>query len=142
MMDEGWDRARELRHELKAEWADLWRTKYDDEVRAEGVSSDEFERLFVDQGEVIVATRDFKPLSFREILEAYLGSAVADRVAPDPMVGGWRKFIKENIPKPKPAQRERPKVEVDLSQQQRKGGHGWLNKARVWRRIRKNRPYN
>ena len=141
-MDEGWDRARELRHELKAEWADLWRTKYDDEVRAEGVSSDEFERLFVDQGEVIVATRDFKSLSFSEILNKHLGSDLAGKISPDPSVGGWRKFVKDHIRKPKPTKRERPEIKVDLTQQQRKQCRGWLNKARVWRRIRKNRPDN
>lgn len=131
--------ARELKHELKAEWSELWSTKYDDEVRAEGVSCKEFNMLLVDLGEVIVATRDFKPLSFREILEARLGSDMAGRVEPDPAVGGWGKFVKKHLPKHKHVKRERPEVKIDLSQQQRKGGHGWLNKARIWRKMRQNR---
>ena len=134
-MLEGWERARELRRELKAEWAELWRTKYDDEVRAEDVSPEEYERLFVDCGEIIHATRDYKPLSFREILNLHLGSDLAGRVDPDPSVGGWRKFVTEHFQKLKPAKREGPKIEVDLNQHQRKRGRGWLNKARIWKKI-------
>jgi hypothetical protein len=137
-MLEGWERVRELREKLKAEWDELWWTKYDDEVRSEMVASNQYELLFVEKGEVIVATRDFKPLSFSEILETQLGSDMAGRVEPDPAVGGWSKFIKEKIPKPKPAKkRERPKVKWDLTQHQRKGGY--LNKARIWRKMKENR---
>ena len=138
-MLEGWEEVRVLRQELKTEWAELWRSKYEDEVRAEGVSSSEFERLFVNLGEIIYATRDFKPLSFREILEKHLGSDLAAKVYPDPAVGGWRKFVKERMRTHKPMEkRERPKVKVDLSQHQRKSGAGWLNRARVLRKIRQN----
>ena len=49
-MLEGWARARELRRELKADWAELWRTKLDDEVRAEDISPRVYEKLFVDTG--------------------------------------------------------------------------------------------
>ena len=136
---EDWEQARELRRELKAEWDELWKTRHDDKIRAEGVSSNEFEGLFVDLGEVILATRDFKPLSFRDILEAQLGSDVAGRVEPDPAVGGWGKFVKNHLPKQKQVNRERPRREADLSQQQRKGGRGWLNKARIRRKTRQNR---
>lgn len=136
-MVEGWELARELKKELKAEWVELWKTKYYDEVMAEGVSNKEFERLFVDRGEVIVATRDFKPLSFKEILEKHLGSNLARKVNPDPAVGGWRKFARDNLKASKPVKRrERPRIKIDLSQPQRKGGKGWLNKARTWGKIR------
>lgn len=139
MMLEGWERARELKQELKSEWAHLWRTKYDDNIRAEEVSSRRFERLFVDRGEIIYATRDYKPLSFREILDRHLGSDVAGKIDPDPAVGGWRKFARENLHRSGPSEgRERPAVEVDPTQHQRKGGRGWLNKARVWKKKRLN----
>ena len=134
-MLEGWERARELKRELKTEWAALWRTKYDDEVRAEGVSPKEYERLFVENGEIIYANRDYKPISFREILGQHLGSDLAGKISPDPAVGGWKKFVKEHIKKPKPTKRERPMIKVDLTQHQRKQGRGWLNKARIWKKI-------
>ena len=85
---------------------------------------------------MIRATRDYKPLSFREILDVHIGSDAAGRVDPDPSVGGWGKFVRENLRRPKPMKRERPRMRVDLTQHQRKGGAGWLNRARVWKRIR------
>ena len=136
-MLEGWERVNMLRQDLKTEWGELWRMKYDDEVRAEGVSPKEYERLFVDLGEIIYATKDFKPLSFRDILEKHIGSDVAAKAYPDPAVGGWRKFVKEHLRRHKPVKRRgRPRVKVDLSQQQRKKGAGWLNRARIWKKIR------
>lgn len=138
---DGWEQAHEMRLELKKDWAELWRSRYDDEVRAEGISSLDFELLFVDKGEVIYATKNFKPLSFREILEKHIGFEAADRIAPDHTVGGWGKFVKENIAIPKTKstrKRERPKIKIDLDQQQRKGGAGWLNKVRIRRKIRQN----
>jgi len=138
-MLEGWERARELRRELKGEWANLWKTKYDDNVRAEEVSSGKFERLFVDRGEIIYATRDYKPLSFREILDRHLGSDVAGKIDLDPAVGGWRKFARENLPRFRPSEgRDRPGGKVDPIQHQRKGGRGWLNRARIRKKKRLN----
>jgi hypothetical protein len=134
-MDEGLAWARELRRGLKADWAELWRDKRDDEVRAEGFSVRDFERLYVERGEVVVATRDFKPLNFGEILERHLGSDYAGRVALDPRVGGWEKFARTFFPSER-VKRERPRVRADPSQPQRKGGAGWLNIIRVSRKIR------
>jgi hypothetical protein len=125
---------------LKADWANLWKTKHEDEIKAEGISVEDFEMLFVDRGEIIHATRDYKPLSFREILEKHVGSEDASRVDIDPNVGGWRKFAKQNFPaRRRQSKRERPKVKVDLSQHQRKAGKGWLNKARIYKKMRRSR---
>ena len=120
---------------LKVDWAELWKTKHEDEVKAEGVSVQDFESLFVDRGEIIHATRDFKPLSFSEILEKHVGPEKAAGVDVNPRVGGWRKFAKKNFPA-KHTKREKPEVKADLSQQQRKGGSGWLNKARIYRKLK------
>jgi hypothetical protein len=135
-MLEGWERANELRQELKNEWAMLWKTKYDDRVKAEDVSSKEFERLFVVRGEIIQATRDYKPLSFREILNRNLGTNLAERINPDPSVGGWHKFARDHLQKPHSKRRKLPKVKFDSSQHQKKDCRGWLNKARVLKKIR------
>lgn len=133
---EQWARAQELRKELKAEWNELWRTKLRDQVVAEKMSSKDYEMLFVDKGEVIYATRRFKPLSFREILEKHVGSETASRVSPDPSVGGWRRFAREQIEREPRRERMCPKVKADLDQQQRKGGSGWLNQSRIWRKTK------
>ncbi|MCW3979368.1 MAG: hypothetical protein NWF12_06420 [Candidatus Bathyarchaeota archaeon] len=136
-MDDQWLWLKELRRVLKEDWANLWKTKHDDEVKAEGISVDDFDMLFVDQGEIIHATRDFKPLSFREILEKHVSPEDASKIDIDPKVGGWRKFAKENFPpRRQTIKRERPKQKVDLEQHQRKSGKGWLNKARIYKKIK------
>ena len=138
-MDEAWKKAKELRRWLKIEWADLWMSKLDDAVRAENISIRDYTLLFVEGGEIIHATRDYKPLSFSDIFERHVGAEKSQAIDVDPNVGGWRRFAKQNFP-PKKTQekREKPKVKVDLSQYQRKGGSGWLNQARIRRKIKAN----
>ena len=122
---------KELVEELKAHWKKLWLERFDDRVRAEGVAAAEYDKLFVQKGTIIHATRDYKALSFKEILEQNK-VANADRfIPPPPQVGGWAKFVKNNITRQK-----RPKSKRVLSyveeapekQQPKKGGRGWLHK--------------
>ena len=129
--------AREFRKWLKIEWADLWKRKIDDEIVAEGISVRDYSLLDVDRGEIIHASRDYKPLQFREILEKELGSEATERVDVDPNVGGWKRFAKENLPRSeKKPSREPPKTSFDQRQQQRKGGSGWLNQARIRKKVK------
>ena len=129
--------ARELRGQLKRDWAELWRTKLEDEVRAEGISSRDYWRLFVERGEILFASRDCKPPSFGEILEKNLGAETASKVSLDPSVGGWRRFAREHLQGKKGmvVEREPPRVRSDLSQAQRKNGAGWLNRGKIWRKM-------
>ena len=53
--------------------------------------------LFIDKGTVIHATRDFKSLNFKEILEEHEIQNAERYIPPDPHVGGWNKFVKDNI---------------------------------------------
>ena len=57
--------------EVKSQWKRLWKERIDDPVRAEGVASMDFDKLFVEQGTVVLATRNFKPVTLREILEQH-----------------------------------------------------------------------
>ena len=91
-MDSKWKQCVE---DLRGQWRMLWRTRIDDKLRAEGVARHEYPDLFVDRGTVIVATKDYKPLSFHEILRRHLPFNVADAVNPSPFIGGYRKFVKE-----------------------------------------------
>ena len=116
---------------LREQWRILWRTRIDDKVRAEGIARHEYPKLFVERGTVIIATRDYKPLSFHEILEQHLPSNMADAVNPSPSIGGCGKFVREvinrqrretrrkRLPSPKPKRSEDP--------QRKKGGRGWLH---------------
>jgi len=117
--------------ELKAEWKRLWRERIDDKVRAEGIAKNDFSMLFVDKGTVIFATRNFKMLNFREILELHKIVDVDRFVPPGPHAGGWGKFIRMIITSQKSSSRVRQMRQYlddkKERQQLKKGGRGWLH---------------
>jgi len=88
---------KELVDELKIEWKRLWQERVDDKVRAEGIAVDDYSSLFIDKGTIIHATRDFKALNFKDILEQHEILNPDRYVPPNPQVGGWNKFVKDNI---------------------------------------------
>lgn len=121
---------KEMVDELKIEWKRLWRERHDDKVRAEGIAIDDYSVLFIDKGTIIHATRDFKALSFKDILEQHEIQNAERCIPPDPQVGGWAKFVKDNITdkskKEKYTEFYGPqKIE---KQQLKKNGRGWLHR--------------
>jgi hypothetical protein len=117
--------------ELKTQWKQLWWERIDDKFKAEGIANTDYSKLFVEKGTVIFATRNFKMLSFREILQLH-GVIDVDRfVPPSPSVGGWRRFIRTIIASQKPSRRvKRAQQYLDCQkqrQQLKKGGRGWLH---------------
>jgi hypothetical protein len=124
--------ARRLVEQLNVEWRYLWETRIDDEVRAEGIARGEFPDLFVESGTVIIATRDYRPLSFEGIVERHLSREVVARVRPRASVGGMGKFIKEMkrqgpIKRASPLEAERKGRKLQKGRQLKKGGRGWLH---------------
>jgi hypothetical protein len=122
---------KEMIDELKNQWRSLWRERIDDKIRAEGIAEKDYSILFIEKGTVIFATRKFKMLNFREILELH-GITNADRVIPpSPSVGGWGKFIRTMIvcqKPPKRVKRSQQFFECEKQKQQlKKGGRGWLH---------------
>jgi len=122
---------KELVEQLKKEWKTLWRERIDDKVRAEGIADKDYGMLFVERGTVIFATRKFKMLSLREILQLH-GIIDVDRaVGPSPSVGGWGRFIRTFIASQqssKRRKRSRQYFEEERQKQQlKKGGRGWLH---------------
>jgi hypothetical protein len=115
---------------LKVQWKRLWQERVDDKVRAEGIATDEYVELFVEKGTIIHATRNYKALNFKEILEQHQ-IANADRfVAPSPQVGGWTKFVKAYITSQRKRKNTRASLYVEEKrekQQPKKGGRGWLH---------------
>lgn len=123
--------SKEMVEELKKEWKTLWWKRIDDKVRAEGIADKDYGMLFVERGTVIFATRKFRILSFREILQLH-GVIDVDRVVgPHPSVGGWGKFIRTVIANQQPSKRKRRAwkyfEEEKKKQQLKKGGRGWLH---------------
>jgi hypothetical protein len=123
---------KELVEELKVEWKKLWRERLDDKVRAEGIATTDYSSLFVDKGTIIHATRAYKALNFKEILEQHEVLDADRYVPPDRFEGGWNKFVKSNITnKQQPAMKKRRPEPVGdekkVRQQPKKGGRGWLH---------------
>jgi len=120
---------KEFVDELKVQWKLLWRNRIDDKIRAEGIANQDYSKLFVDRGTVIIATRDYKPPDFVEILQQYLSSDAEKLVPPNPAIGGWGKFVRSVLSKQKGSARRPapPKPERKKDQQLKKGGRGWLH---------------
>jgi hypothetical protein len=121
----------EVIEKLKAQWKALWRERIDDKVRAEGIANVDYSMLFVEKGTVIFATRAFKPLNFRKILQQHELVDVDRVLPPSPHVGGWGKFIRTEIAsqkRHKRSRRPRPTPSFEKKRQQlKKGGYGWLH---------------
>jgi hypothetical protein len=122
--------SKEFVEELKKEWKTLWQERFDDKVRAEGIANRDYSLLSVEKGLVIFATKDFKALNFREIVECHF--ADVDRViSPSPQVGGWGKFIRTMISNQRSSNRvreTRQRLEKEKHRQQlKKCGRGWLH---------------
>lgn len=121
---------KELVEELKVQWKLLWNERVNDEVRAEGISVANYESLRVERGTIIHATRDFKPLNFKEILETHMVENPERYIQPDRREGGWGKFVKTEITKnhgqrTKRSQDYAPKK--PKGKQPKKSGRGWLH---------------
>ena len=121
---------KEMVEELKVQWRRLWQESVDDKIRAEGVTTADYCDLFVEKGTVIHATKDYKALNFREILEQHQIAKVDMFVSPNPQIGGWTKFIKLNITNQRSRKKRRAQLycnEKKEKQQLKKGGKGWLH---------------
>jgi hypothetical protein len=117
---------------LKAEWKQLWSERLNDKVRAEDISGSNYEGLRVERGTIIHASRDFKPLSFKEVLEQHSVDNPESFVPPNTVEGGWTKFAKTEIHPPK--KHRTPPVSSAMEDSKRKtvlqpkkGGRGWLH---------------
>jgi len=124
---------KEIVETLRIQWKKLWQERVDDKLRAEGIATADYCDLHIEKGTVIHATRDYKALNFKEILEQHQ-VANADRFIPlCPQVGGWTKFVKLNITnhgsrkrQAKITCKEKQRARAE-EQQARKGGRGWLH---------------
>jgi hypothetical protein len=124
------DVKKDLIEGLKNDWKKLWLERFDDHQKAEGVAVANYSSLFVESGTVIHATRDFKALNFKEILEAHKIDNPERFIQPSPDVGGWNKFIKTEITQKIPIRNKRAAVcraEKKDEKHPKKSGRGWLH---------------
>ena len=121
---------KEMVEQLKVQWRKLWQERVDDKIRAEGIATADYCDLFVEKGTIIHATKDYKALNFREILEQHQIAKVDLFVSPNPQIGGWTKFVKLNITNQRSRKKKRAELycnEKKEKQQPKKGGRGWLH---------------
>jgi len=118
--------------ELRTTWKTLWREKIEDRIRAEGIAGKDYSSLFVNRGTVIIATRNFKPLDFVEILERHKPSEMPNAIPPSPSRGGWGKFARDILSKQKRSTTRKRDAPLEKgrfkNQQKKKGGRGWLHR--------------
>lgn len=122
---------KELVEALRLQWKLLWSERFNDRVKAEDVSVGDYVPLQVERGTIIHATRDFKPLSFNDILRQNITENPERFVQPDAQVGGWNKFVRTKITKRSSGGRDgdfaSSKKKTGQVQQPKKGGRGWLH---------------
>lgn len=112
---------------LKEEWKLLWKERFDDRVSAEGVAVRDYPLVLVERGCVVFAVRDAKIPSFPDIVSHW---ATEGKVyAPDPISGGWGKFVRTHLKRRTSSADEglKEKQSSRKGQQSKKGGRGWLH---------------
>lgn len=122
---------KQLVETLRLEWKQLWNERLNDKVRAEDISDKNYQNLRVERGTIINASRSFKPLNFKDILQEHQVANPDNYIAPNVNQGGWTKFVKTEITGKKvPKRRESDYLpEKKANQHPKKGGRGWLHKA-------------
>lgn len=120
----------EFRGKLKDEWVRMWKERFDDKIKAEGIVVKDYPLLFVDRGVVIFASRNAKTPNFSEVVGYWASKGMV--YSPDPVEGGWGKYMRTLAKDPRNS-RARTHVEYRevspiVQQQLKKGGRGWLHK--------------
>jgi hypothetical protein len=119
----------EFRRKLKEEWGLLWQERFDDRVRAEGVSVREYSLLLTERGSVIFDSRDAKRPSLSALVDYWSARGLV--YSPDPNVGGWGRFIRtclnDAAHSRSKSYRERDLSPSKVKQQLKKSGKGWLH---------------
>jgi len=127
---------RDMVETVRARWRTMWRERIEDKERAEGVANQDFPTLFVERGTVIVASRDYRPPDFEEIVEQHRLEALPSGERPLSLAGGgYGKLIRDVIvkqPRYGLTNRRRKLMRREPEQAKKghplkKGGRGWLH---------------
>ena len=113
--------------EIKTEWKRLWNERRDDKTRAEGIATNNYTNLFIDQGTIIHATRDFKILNLKDILKQHEIQNTDRYIQPDKQTGGWNKFVKDNIHQPTKTKHQNQPQTKQPQNKQTTNQRGWLH---------------
>lgn len=119
----------EVVEELRAQWKQMWNERFDDKRKAEVISVNDYDTLKIERGTVIHATKDFKVLEFRELLDQHKIENPERYIQPDASAGGWNRFIKTKISNSKTS---RKNLELNCTAKKtgphvEKCSRGWLH---------------
>ena len=118
----------EFKRRLRDEWSLMWRERFDDKIKAEGIAVKDYPLLFMDRGVVIFASKDAKTPVFRDLADHW--ASQGKFYSPHPSEGGWGKFINNRL-KPRRVASDfigQSSKDGNARLQQKKGGRGWLHK--------------
>jgi len=124
---------RNVIQELKKQWNQMWRERVDDRFKGEGIAAKNYEKLFIERGLVVIATRDFKPLSFSDVVRKHVPQIDEQRlIQPNIHMGGWGKFARDFLPRHGSRtisrKRQTEREMENKSVPPKKKGRGWLHR--------------
>ena len=119
----------DFRQKVKEEWSSMWRERFDDRVKAEGIATKDYAHLFMERGFVVFASREARMPNLSEIMDYWASEGKI--YAPSSSEGGWGRFIRAHMRKDAHfrARAFRGEVADDkkAKPQLKKGGRGWLH---------------
>jgi ABC-type sulfate transport system substrate-binding protein len=122
---------KETVEQIRVEWKRLWSERHEDKLRAEGIANNDYSALYIDRGTIIHATRDFKVLNFKDILKQHDIENPDRYIQPDKQIGGWNKFVKDNITKQSSSRKTTNLIAKPNNQKQptpqKQNSRGWLH---------------
>ncbi len=114
---------------VKEEWRSMWRERYDDRIKAEGIAIKDYSLLFMERGYVVFASREAKLPNLSEIMDYWASEGKI--YAPNPSEGGWGKFVQTHLRRDTHSRartfRGQVAEEKKVKSQLKKGGRGWLH---------------
>jgi hypothetical protein len=119
--------------DLREQWIQMWSTRIDDKLRAEGIVSKDYSQLFVERGLIVSATKDFKSPEFADVIRRYIPKPECEQfIPPNSSLGGWGRFIKEAVCKKNCISLRRSRhfsgpQDKNKNSQLKKNGRGWLH---------------
>ena len=107
----------------------MWRERFDDRVRAEGISTKDYSLIFMGRGDVVFASRQAKLPNLSEVMDYWASEGKI--YAPSPSEGGWGRFIRTYVQRDAHSRarkfREQVVEEKKAGSQLKKCGRGWLH---------------
>ena len=119
----------DFRQKVREEWSSMWRERFDDRERAEGIATKDYELLLMERGLIVFASREARLPNLSEIMDYWASEGKI--YAPSPSEGGWGRFIQTHVHRDGHSRartfRGEAAEEKKVRSQLKKSGRGWLH---------------